>query len=105
MKKLLLSLLILAPSASLFADLKQDPKTGKYYTVPASPYINQIEYDHLMSKIERMTKEYLKNPYSPATNLNDTSLKIFTYLATINTPTAERLMMDIFRITIFGLNK
>ena len=129
MKKLVLSLLVLTPVTSLMADAKFDPVTRKFYTVPASPYINQTEYHNLISDLGRIFMQWLNaNGYdlvslsSIAKTMSQAQFQIYitqliqndpamskqciyavcSYLAAFNTPTADRLAMDIVKGFVFG---
>lgn len=104
MKKLLLSLLVLVPATSLFADMRFDPITGRFYSYPVTADINQLEYDNLFSNCVQISNN-LKLWTSP---LNPSFKDIFDhcalYLKTINTPTALRLISDIKKNTVHFTN-
>lgn len=58
MKKLLLALLVLFPSASVFADIKFDKINKRYYSTPLSPDIEQLKYHDICYKYELIFKAW-----------------------------------------------
>lgn len=111
MKKLLLSLLLLVPGTSLFAECKIDLAKQKYYSIPASSYVNQEEYHSLITKLGSIIDTYstiksdsINNLLSDDAFAKEVRDRILLYLVTVGTPTAERVLMDIFKLKFFGLN-
>ncbi len=111
MKKLLLSLLVLVPATSLFAERKFDEAKQKFYSIPSSSYVNQEEYHCLNIKVCLIIQQYSISKDISLNNLifneaagKELRDKILLYLATIGTPTAERVLMDIIKEKFFGTN-
>ncbi|MFH1644491.1 MAG: hypothetical protein ABIA74_04940 [bacterium] len=78
----------------LWADLQQDQKTGRFYSVPFSSDINQNEYNDLMQLCCIMCQACLTYSIFKATNA-ETIQMLSSYLQTIGTPTSKRLIADI----------
>lgn len=58
MNKSLITLLFLCAVGSLSADLKQDLKTARYYSIPATGDINQSEYHQLVWVCKDILNKY-----------------------------------------------
>lgn len=104
MKKLLLSLLLLVIGTTLFADMRFDPISGRFFSHPQTSDINQQEYDNLFSQCAKIYNNMLiaSAPYTPS--FKDVVDHCSLYLKRINTPTALRLITDINKNTVHYTN-
>jgi hypothetical protein len=92
MKKILMAFLMMGlMSAVLFAELMQDAKTFRYYSIPASSEINQAEYHYLVWDCKDLQKTGAS--YRVPVQIQN---KIITeYLQRIATATSIRLLADL----------
>ncbi|MEX0848611.1 MAG: hypothetical protein WD055_00080 [Candidatus Dependentiae bacterium] len=89
---------------NLNAELKQNPNTFRYYTVPNAPGINQGEYHQMVW----ICKNIIKQHYAYMTQfagggrssygLNGAQWKTTEYLQQVATPTSARLLADLKQI-------
>ncbi len=92
MKKLLLLGAILSLSQSyVSADIKYDPTSLTFYSLPASPQVNCGEYNALVLQIALMQIQCWNSGVYGKKLRDQTS----SYLKTLNTPTSLRLLSDL----------
>jgi len=104
MKKILLltSLMILS-FIPLFAELKRDPKTKRYYSLPLSG-INQTEYHLLVWKCKDVEDQFLNMRARLAGGgrssftVGGKEMMITEFLERIATPTSIRLLEDLKKL-------
>lgn len=86
---------LIFPAVPLLADLQQNPTTGRFYSIPMSPDINQTEYDHLMQICCLMCSACLTYSVFKCNNDAEAVSMLHSFLQKIGTPTSKRLMADI----------
>jgi len=111
MNKSLITLLFLCAVGSLSADLKQDPKTARYYSIPATGDINQSEYHQLVWVCKDILNKYAQqhaqllvqypgacrsSSYDPENWAGKNA--VTQYLQRIATSTSMRLLSDLVKI-------
>ncbi len=97
-------------STALFAELMQDAKTFRYYSIPASPEINQLLYHAIVWDCKDIQKFWAEqqaalNTQFAGNNRGGSYQQIYgplyvktqitEYLQRIATPTAIRLLEDL----------
>lgn len=104
MKKLLLSLLVLAPASSLLADMRYDPVYNRYYSYPETPGINQDEYFTLWLECVKIYEniKFLSAPIKPS--YSDMIYYCSSCLNKVGTPAALRLQADLIKNTVHLAN-
>jgi hypothetical protein len=111
MKKLSISISILTFVLPLYAELKRDPATYRYCSIPSSQEINQNEYHQLVwtckDILEHYAQEhaallaqypgvYRSGSYDP--NNKAGKVTVLQYLERIANPTSMRLLADLKNI-------
>ncbi len=100
----ILIFLCLTITANLSAQLKQDPKTFRYYSIPATREINKNEYHQLAWTCKDILKNYIQQKealfaqYGSGTRLGDNhegKAAVTQYLQRIATKTSIRLLEDL----------
>lgn len=81
-------------SVPLLADMQQDPISGRFYSIPMSPDINQTEYNDLMQLCCLMCQARLMYAVTKDTDA-ETVKMLHSYLQKIGTPASKRLIVDI----------
>ncbi len=85
---------LIISSFTLQADLQQDQTTGRFYSIPMSPNINQTEYNDLMQLCSLMCQARLMYSVIKDTDEETVSM-LHSYLQKVGTPTSKRLIADI----------
>jgi len=101
------------------AEIKFDPVSKKFSTVPSSPAINQEDYNKHMHEVAKIMVNYCHSnglnfsdifasadiaslDHTKFSHLKTIGYMIFTYLAAFNTPTSDRVIADLIKGCIFG---
>ncbi len=108
MKKSILTTIFLCAASGLSAQLKQDPKTSRYYSIPNAREINQNDYHQLVWACKDILRNherqhsafFAKYPDLRRSSGYNLSLKagneaVMQYLQRIATPTSMRLLADL----------
>lgn len=102
-KHLILIALVLGFSFPLLAEMKKDPVTNKFYSIPASPDINQEEYNELLFRCYWMSDQIIMSLQS-FKGSNDKMVKQViaasadSFLRAVRTKTAFRLITDLQKL-------
>jgi hypothetical protein len=108
MNKYILTLILLCITGDFYAQLKQDPKTARYFSAPATQDINQNEYHQLVWACKDILNSYAQQhaallaQYPGATrssaydpNNQQGKGAVVQYLQRMATPTSMRLLADL----------
>jgi len=77
--------------SQLLAELRIDVATGKAYSIPASPEVNQEEYNQLFKELGKFYDAMKKE----CAGKEEAARKTIIFLEMIGTPTALRLISDL----------
>jgi len=91
MKKILVTLISLTIANFIFADIKYDPSTKKFHSIPASKSVNLDEYNALVEQMQFIERQCW-NSGVYGKKVRD---QIFSYLMLLKTPTSLRLLSDL----------
>lgn len=98
MKRILLAIVMFTLVGQAKADIKYNDRTNRFYSLPATPDIDQREYNDLCIQIAlRMST------CSKTTNWDTFGQEIFSYLKMLNTPTAHRLGGDLLGLSFLEI--
>jgi hypothetical protein len=91
--------LMMLSTSSLFSVMQKDPVTNKFYSVPASPEINQEIYNELLFHCFLISDGIIKYSNLTANQKHETIAQLSTlYLQAIGTPTSVRLISDLTKL-------
>ena len=95
-KRLIVVALGLILSAPLLAKIEKDHVTNKFYSTPATPDINQEEFDDLLFRCWFVAGKIMEHPGIKDDDKKQTIADVTTsFLLEVGTPTAFRLLSDL----------